>query len=355
MTGTPLYDLLGWPYTRFGHQVKPNLLGAAFYSENGKLFQTKVYGQADTGKKTGKYYAPRGIGDVPYLPPVPALTWLAMCIEHQQPLPEKLIQWLKGCSVTNTTLLNSFTGYCLNIGKKNSVLDYCLSIGKKKKKGFGKGKDKDTNSSNENAKNLWLRLLSGSTTNTPSSSPTIIQTIIQGIEPLADSALSEFLKELREQNIVINGYWDWFQTTTIPLTITEGVKKTLSSLSIEIPTISLFGCQCGAKTKDSEGNIIPLTLIPELIPLVKGRRVNITFDRDINPKAKQAVTKGIRRLAIAISKAGGRPHIVLWDAKLGKGLDDLIVNTGADYVKTVINNAVSFANGTIKISPVLPI
>ncbi|MDJ0731588.1 MAG: DUF3854 domain-containing protein [Crocosphaera sp.] len=320
VTGTPLYDLLGWPYTRFGHQAKPNLLGAAFYSENGKLFQTKVYGQADTGNKTGKYYAPRGIGDVPYLPPVPALTWLAMCIEHQQPLPERLIQWLKGLVVTNTTLLNSLFGYCLSIGKN-------------------KAKDKDTSSSNENAKNIWLQLLTGSITNTPSSSPTIIQ----GTEPLADSALSEFSKELREQNIVINGYWDWFQTTTIPLTLTEGVKKTLSSLSIEIPTISLFGCQCGAKTKDSEGNIIPLTLIPELIPLVKGRRVNIGFDRDINPKAKQAVTKGIRRLAIAISKAGGQPHIVLWDAKLGKGLDDLIVNQGADYAKTIINSAVSFA------------
>ncbi len=156
VTGTPLYDILGWPYTRFGHQAKPNLLGAAFYSENGKLFQTKVYGQADTGNKTGKYYAPRGIGDVPYLPPVPALTWLAMCIEHQQPLPERLVQWLKGLVVTNTTLLNSLEDYWLSIGKN-------------------KGKDKDTSSSNENAKNLWLRLLSGSTTNTPTTSPTIIQ------------------------------------------------------------------------------------------------------------------------------------------------------------------------------------
>ena len=331
--GTPLYDILGWKYTRFGHKASPNLLGAAFYSENGKLFQTKVYGQDDTGDKTGKYYAPKGIGDVPYLPPVPALTWLAMCIEHEQPLPERLVEWLKGCSVTNTTLLNSFTGYCLNIGKKNSVLDYCLSIGKKK--GFGE----DKKSSKKKTKKIWLRLLSSSINNTPHSLPTIIQ----GTEPLADSALSEFSKELREQNIVINGYWDWFQTTTIPLTITEGVKKTLSALSIEIPTISLFGCQCGAKTKDSEGNIIPLTLIPELIPLVKGRRVNITFDSDISPKAKQAVTKGIRRLAIAISKAGGQPHIVVWDAELGKGLDDLIVNQGADYAKTVINSAVSFA------------
>jgi hypothetical protein len=318
VTGTPLYDLLGWKYTRFGHQAKPNLLGAAFYSENGLLFQTKVFGIADTGNKTGKYYAPTGIGDVPYLPPVPALTWLAMCIEHQQPLPERLARWLKGCSVTNTTLLNSLKGYCLSIG-------------------LNKAKDKGISSSNENAKNIWLQLLNGSTTNTPSSSPTIIQ----GTAPLADSALSEFLKELRQQNIVIKGYWDWFQTTTIPLTLTEGVKKTLSSLSCGIPTISLFGCQCGAKNKDSEGNIIPLTLIPELIPLVQGRRVNIAFDRDIKPKAKQAVTKGIRGLGTAIAKAGGQPHIVLWDAKLGKGIDDLIVNTGADYVKTVINSAVS--------------
>ena len=39
--GTPLYDILGWKYTRFGHKASPNLLGAAFYSE--ALFKNRVF------------------------------------------------------------------------------------------------------------------------------------------------------------------------------------------------------------------------------------------------------------------------------------------------------------------------
>ncbi len=69
--GTPLYDLLGWKYTRFGHQAKPNLLGATFFQETGEPWQSKIFGFPDNGKRSGKYFAPKGIGDVPYLPPVP--------------------------------------------------------------------------------------------------------------------------------------------------------------------------------------------------------------------------------------------------------------------------------------------
>ncbi len=69
--GTPLYDLLGWKYTRFGHQAKPNLLGATFFQETGEPWQSKLFGFFDNGNRTGKYYAQAGIGDVPYIPPVP--------------------------------------------------------------------------------------------------------------------------------------------------------------------------------------------------------------------------------------------------------------------------------------------
>ncbi len=69
--GTPLYDLMGWKYTRFGHQAKPNLLGATFFQETGEPWQSKLFGFFDNGTRTGRYYAQAGIGDVPYLPPVP--------------------------------------------------------------------------------------------------------------------------------------------------------------------------------------------------------------------------------------------------------------------------------------------
>ena len=70
VTGTPLYDLLDWKYTRFGHQAKPNLIGAFFLQESGSVWQAKVFGQ-DAGKRSGRYYAPKGIGDKVYFPPVP--------------------------------------------------------------------------------------------------------------------------------------------------------------------------------------------------------------------------------------------------------------------------------------------
>ncbi|MGB5771188.1 MAG: DUF3854 domain-containing protein, partial [Crocosphaera sp.] len=69
--GTPLFDILGWKYTRFTHEARPNLLGATFFQETGEPWQSKIFGFPDNGSRTGKYYAPKGIGDVPYLPPVP--------------------------------------------------------------------------------------------------------------------------------------------------------------------------------------------------------------------------------------------------------------------------------------------
>ena len=51
VTGTPLYDLLDWKYTRFGHQAQPNLIGAFFLQETGDVWQGKVFGQ-DAGNWT---------------------------------------------------------------------------------------------------------------------------------------------------------------------------------------------------------------------------------------------------------------------------------------------------------------
>lgn len=68
---TPLYDVLGWKYTRFTHSVKPTQWGACFKTESGEYWQAKVYGGENNGYRSGKYFAPKGIGDRPYLPPVP--------------------------------------------------------------------------------------------------------------------------------------------------------------------------------------------------------------------------------------------------------------------------------------------
>ncbi len=127
--GTPLYDALGWTYTRFGHQASPDLLGATFIQETGEPWQCKIYGDlkkprknekrrkrrrrhgrkvgeveneanlsSHSSKRTGQYYAPKGIGDVPYLPPVPRETIEEIAKKYDLPIPPENIsfwEWFK--------------------------------------------------------------------------------------------------------------------------------------------------------------------------------------------------------------------------------------------------------------------
>jgi hypothetical protein len=138
-------------------------------------------------------------------------------------------------------------------------------------------------------------------------------------------------------------FWSWIlDNPKIPIVITEGAKKALSLISMGIPAIALYGCLCGAKTKDDNGRDIPLSLIPSLLPYAKGRKITIAFDRDVKPKAKQAVNKGLGRLSIAIKKAGGIPHVALWNQKLGKGIDDVASRNGQGMARGIIEGAISF-------------
>lgn len=222
----PLYEALGWTYTRFTQQAKPELLGAAFYQESGELWQVKVFGQ-NNNDRSGNYYAPKGIGDVPYLPPVP------------RAIQEQIA-----------------TTYGLN-----------------------------------------------------------------------PPAIGE-------------SFWDWLEShPVIPITFTEGGKKALRAISEGQAAIALYGCLCGAKGKDENGFPTRLHLTPELERFAKnGRQINIALDQDNKPKAKKAVTKGIRSLARAIANAGGKPYVIFWNRKTGKGLDDL----SAMAYQQAINGAIPF-------------
>ncbi|GBL12341.1 hypothetical protein MSj_03857 [Microcystis aeruginosa Sj] len=228
--GTPIADLLGYRYTRFTDQAKPNLLAAVFRQETGEAWQLKIFGDSRDGKKTGQYLAPKGIGDKGYFPPIPDRIAKAIAQSHNLPAPGE-----------NET------------------------------------------------------------------------------------------------------FWEWFKNhPEIPLTLTEGGKKALSIISLDQPAISLYGCQCGAKNKDENGIDKPLFLLPELQLYVKGRRVNIAFDRDLKPSTIKKVESGIYKLAIAIKKAGGHPHVAVWDPKNGKGIDDIHARKGQDFALAVLDNAIPF-------------
>ncbi len=61
VTATPIADLLGYRYTRFGHSHKENITAAVFTQENGGVWQLKIFEEENDGKRSGKYMAPKDI------------------------------------------------------------------------------------------------------------------------------------------------------------------------------------------------------------------------------------------------------------------------------------------------------
>jgi len=95
--GTPIADLLGYRYTRFTDQAKPNLLAAVFQQETGEAWQLKIFGEGNR-EKSGQYLAPKGIGDKGYFPPIPDRIAKAIAQSHNLPAPgkdETFWEWFK--------------------------------------------------------------------------------------------------------------------------------------------------------------------------------------------------------------------------------------------------------------------
>lgn len=68
---SPLYDTLGWNFTRFGHSSNSGVFGYGFPGEDGNYWQVKVFGKSPTPGRTGRYYAPKSCGDRIFYPIVP--------------------------------------------------------------------------------------------------------------------------------------------------------------------------------------------------------------------------------------------------------------------------------------------
>jgi hypothetical protein len=88
VTATPIDDVLGYRYTRFGHNAKDNLTAALFTQETGEAWQLKIFGETTDGKRTGKYMSPTGIGDAPYFPSIPQETINAIAAKYNLKAPD---------------------------------------------------------------------------------------------------------------------------------------------------------------------------------------------------------------------------------------------------------------------------
>ncbi len=136
-----------------------------------------------------------------------------------------------------------------------------------------------------------------------------------GIEPPQTRIVNYHGIEIEETQPV----WEWVKDNPqIEIVLTEGAKKALAAISQGVLAIALYGCNCGVDP-------VFRTLKAELLPYGKKRKITIAFDQDTKPSTIKKVSRAKNKIARAIIKAGGRPHMMEWEASQGKGIDDVIV------------------------------
>lgn len=126
---------------------------------------------------------------------------------------------------------------------------------------------------------------------------------------------------------------------TIPIVLTEGGKKGLCGLSNGYAAIAGFGVD--AFSRKGEGQ-----LLSELLPFVNPqRRWRIAFDEDFKPKTRLKVRQATARVAQLLIDAGVPAEnisVAQWLPSQGKGLDDLVVQSGTAALHDAIAQAVPF-------------
>ncbi|MGV2832105.1 plasmid replication protein, CyRepA1 family [Myxosarcina sp. GI1(2024)] len=164
-------------------------------------------------------------------------------------------------------------------------------------------------------------------------------------QQISDRAGVAIATEDIDQNRPDLGFWQWLIAhPEVPLCITEGAKKAGALLSAGYGAIALPGINNGYRTpKDANGKRIGKSdLIPQLQKLAtSGRTIYLVFDRDSKPNTVKAVNAAIKKTGYLLQQADCQVKVVLWDAQLGKGIDDLIANCGREYFNEVYQNALS--------------
>ena len=138
-------------------------------------------------------------------------------------------------------------------------------------------------------------------------------------------------------------FWDWLaKHPEISIVITEGAKKALCLLSNGYIAIALVGVNGGYRAKDTLGNSIPATLIPELERFcTSGRQITLAFDQDAEAKTQRRVQTALMRFGGLLIKADCEVSVATWDGNDGndKGIDDLIVNQGLEAWEESLSKA----------------
>ena len=127
-----------------------------------------------------------------------------------------------------------------------------------------------------------------------------------------------------------SGFWAVVHQYNLPITITEGAKKTWASLSQGEVTIGVSGVNGLYRAKDLEGNLLPGRQLNEEMAVfaTPGREFRFAFDQDTKVSTVRNVRRDMVRGIELLEAQGCTCKVASWKPADGKGLDDLIVNRG---------------------------
>ena len=164
--------------------------------------------------------------------------------------------------------------------------------------------------------------------------------------------LSPLTTRLRDRNHPLS-FWEWMvYHPEIPLIITEGAKKAAALISLGYAAIALPGIFNGYRQpKDEFGRKTGLAkLIPQLqVFATPGRTIYFAFDKDTKTSTIANVNNAIAKTGKLFVKAGVDVKVVRWQ-ETAKGVDDLIVQNGAEAFHQAYSQALSLETWLVQSS-----
>ncbi len=146
-------------------------------------------------------------------------------------------------------------------------------------------------------------------------------------------------------------FWEWVvNNPEVPLIITEGAKKAAALLSLGYAAIALPGVFNGYRQpKDEFGRKTGLAkLIPQLqVFATPGRTISFAFDKDTKASTITNVNLALAKTGKLFTKAGVDVKVIHWQEK-AKGVDDLIVQHGAEAFHNAYNKALSLETWLVR-------
>lgn len=149
-------------------------------------------------------------------------------------------------------------------------------------------------------------------------------------------------------------FWEWVLShPELPIVLTEGVKKAAAFLSIGVTAVAIPGIFSGYRRHKNEAGqpIGDPFLIPDLAILypknseVK-RPIIFAFDQDEKRSTRENVGKAIATTGKLFTKKNCVVFVAEWEAKLGKGIDDVLVRADdemeGETVYQILKKADSF-------------